>query len=275
LDWESYKELIDDFDSVLAYGKEVSASTVGMVADTDQKRYGEKIFVKLLAHCMTIRTLAPDPNRAKANELWDLSSLSAVARSAVETHDSFMHITQTGVTAEESEFRILLWELHDHTRRAKMLAAIGSSSPDYFEVVSKEQKLYERTLQHPFFLSIRGTYQKKIKDRDPPAFYFSQRDRCVVFRVDPDYYNAVTMQLSQYVHTFPFSLHQLFNFKAGTPDALHLMALPIRYSLAFLLRTIEGMMALFPGVASSPSPQVQTLMDVWSAILERGIKHVD
>ena len=75
------------------------------------------------------------------------------------------------------------------------------------------------------------------------------------------------MQLSQYVHTLPFAIHQLFNFKASSPEALHLMSLPMQYSVAFLCRAIEGMRLLFSEMTSRSAPSVEQSIAVWSGVV--------
>ena len=272
MEWPRYAAIVAEYDSLLSYAKEASASLIGLTPPTSHQGYGEQIFVKLLAHCITLRQLSPDPERANPKELWDLASVSAIARSIIETHDALMYVALGAITLEERQFRILLWELHDSNRRAKMLEAIGSTDPRYLDIVANDQQLHERVLAHQFFARLSKSVQGKVRDRDPPPFHLTQRERCSAYRINFDYYNAVTMQLSQYVHTLPYSVHQLFAFKAGSPEGLHLMSLPIQYTLAFLSRSIQGLVELFPDHIPAPKPAVQRLIAVWSAFVERGAK---
>ena len=272
MDWKRYASVIAEYDAILAYAKQVSTALVGIVPNERYQQYAEQIFVKMLAHCVTLRLLAPDPSRRIPAELWDLASVSAIARAVIEAYDAMAYVALGDIEPEEREFRLLLWELHDANRRAKMLESIGSTDPRYFEILTTGKSLRAKAIVLPFFSRTNKTVQKKIEDGDPPPFHLSQRERCAAYRINFDYYNAMTMQLSQYVHTLPFSIHQLFEFKAGSPEALHLMSLPMQYMLAFLSRGVEGIRSLFPEAGAAPSASVDNSIKVWSGVLERGVK---
>lgn len=267
-----YAALIAEYDALLAYAREVSGSLNGMVPAESENGYGEQIFVKLLGHAVTLRSLAPNPEGQGTSQLWDLSSTSTLARALVETYDALAYVALGSISSEERQFRLLLWEFHDSSRRVKMLESIGSSDPRYFEIVLKEQKLYERILVHPFLINTSKDVQKKIADRDPPPYHLTKRERCAMYQISFDYYNAVTMHLSQYVHTLPFAVHQLFAFKAGTPEALQLMSLPMQYALPFLSRAVQGIKSMFRLVAPEPSSIVHDSIAVWSGLLETGVR---
>lgn len=272
-EWSKYCTTVREFDSVLEHAKTVSASIVGLKPTDRSQIYGEQIFVKVIAHCITLRQLSPDPARQTSKELWDLPSVAAVARCVIEAHDAFTYITSATVTEAEKDFRFTLWKLHDKTRRLKMLEAIGSSDPRIARIRSEVDRLLSLVTSHARFASLPVKIQKKLTT-DPPAFYLSQRDRCAECNVDYDFYNGVTMLLSQYVHTLLFSIQQLFGFKGGSPESLRLMNQPLQYSLPFLSRVTEGIRNLFSGRTPDPPSQVAQTMAVAIAITVRGLKDV-
>lgn len=216
--------------------------------------------------------MTPDPTRKTPKKLWDLPSMSAVARCAIEAHDAFVYVALGSITPVERTFRLRLWELHDKTRRRKMLEAIGSRDPRAAEINAESERLLREVKEDPFFESLQAGVKRKVIDDDPPAYYLSQRERCEAYGVDFDYYNAVTMQLSQYVHTLPFSIHQLFEFRAGTADALALMSLPLKYVLPFLSRVTDEMRQLFPSRAPMPPSRTAKSMALWRVVSTQGVK---
>lgn len=271
-EWKKYASTVRDYDAVLEHAKAVSASLVGLTPSSSHIGYGEQIFVKLLAHCVTLRQLAPDPNRRNPKELWDLPSMSAIARCAIEAHDAFVYITLGDMTPEEREFRIRLWKLHDQSRRAKMLEGIGSQDPRNEEIRKTAERLQQEVKESPFYKSLESGVKRKLTDSDPPPYYLSQRERCTRYGVNFDYYNAITMQLSQYVHTLPFAIHQLFNFKAGNTDEIGLMSMPLQYVIPFLSRVADEMRLLFPGHAPTPPSRTAKTMALWRHIYANGVK---
>jgi len=269
-DWEKYRSFLSEYESMLAYARQMSTQLVGITPEHKYLQYAEQILVKALAHCVTFRELVIHLD--KNNVLWDLSSLSAIARSIIETHDALAYIALENVTTEERNFRIILWEYHDTSRRLKMLTAIGSQDPQFFEMKANSAAQKQKVISDPHFANLNGNVQRKINEDDPPPYHLSQRERCSVNRINFDFYNFATMQLSQHVHTLPYCIHQFFHFRAGSKEALHLMAMPIQFTLPFLARTIEGILLLFPGKCESPSKDVQNSIELWSHILESGLK---
>jgi hypothetical protein len=183
-----------------------------------------------------------------------------------------MYIAGPAVPKNEIDFRILLWEAHDKTRRLSMLEAIGSIDPQKKQMELDAQRILEEVRKNPLFDSLRGDIKKNITKRDPPAFHLSQKQLCEECGVDYEYYRAVTMQLSQYVHTFPYSVHQLFNFNAGSLEALRLMALPLQFALPFLGRSIDGMHHLFAGKTPHPPSRTARSMELWRIVSSRGVR---
>ena len=269
--WQKYQQSVRQFDAILEHAKAVSTSLVGLTTPTQNATYGEQIFVTMLAQCMTMRHIAPNPNRQMLDEFWDLPSMCAIARCVIEGHDSFMYIAADTVPADERDFRVFLWELHDKTRRLKMLESIGSKRPEVDEIRATIPILTAKVTTHPTFPVTRQDIQRKVLEGDPPAFHLSQRVRCESVGLDFEYYSTVTMQLSQYVHTLPFALHQLFSFRAGSNESLSLMSLPFDYIVPFLVRITTEMRALFPIQTPDPPARTARRMAIWNTIYERGV----
>lgn len=274
--WSDYRTKVREFDAVLEHGKAVSAALTGITLTTPQASYGEQIFVKLLAHCVALRRLAPDPTQAMPRQLQDLPSMSAVARCVIESHDAFEYVAGHSVNDAERSFRIRLWELHDATRRLKILARLGSTDPAIAGIRADAARLQLALDAHEHMASLPGELQAALRLRlarnDPPDFHLSRRQRCEMSGVDADWHEAVTMQLSQHVHTLPFSVHQLMQFQAGTPEALRLMAQPLAFALPFLVRVVQAMDQLMPGRAPKPPSRTARTMAVWQAVAGRGTK---
>ena len=276
--WNDYRSKVREFDAVLEYGKAVSAALSGQALTAPHVSYGEQIFVKLLYHCIALRRLAPDPGQQAPTELWDLPSMSAVARCIIEAHDAFEYIAGHPVTDSERGFRIRLWELHDATRRLQILAAIGSNDPAVARIRADAARLQLALGTHEYLASLPADPQAALRLRlsrnDPPDFHLSQRRRCELSGVDADWHKAIKMQLSQHVHTLPFSVHQLMQFQAGSPEALRLMAQPLVFALPFLARAIHAMDQLVPLRIPKPPSRTARTMAVWRELARQGTKDI-
>jgi hypothetical protein len=269
--WSDYRTKLREFDAVLEHGKAVSAALTGLSPALPHVSYGEQIFVKLLGHCISLRRLAPDPTQ-QPREQWDLPSMSALARCVIEAHDAFEYIAGHPVTESERSFRIRLWELHDATRRLKALGGIGSTDPAVAGILADAARLQLALEGHEYISSLpeglKAELRLRLRRSDPPDFHLSRRQCCALSGVNADWHKAVTMQLSQHVHTLPFSIHHLSQLQADTPHALRLVAMPLLFALPFLVRTIQGMDVLLPGRAPRPPSRTARTMALWRGVAD-------
>ncbi len=113
MEQNQYKEIIHSFDSLLEYAVSLFNELGGPMLDDERFTYADSIFKKLTGHAISLRTLSPDPEQKQSRVLWDLSSVSAIARALIETYDVLAYIVFNPVEASEREFRTLLWKLHD------------------------------------------------------------------------------------------------------------------------------------------------------------------
>ncbi|MCE4552971.1 hypothetical protein [Pelomonas cellulosilytica] len=274
--WEDYRTTVREYEAVLEHAKAVSSAVLAEPAAAKHARYGEQIFLKLLSHCMALHTLAADGNRRGGRALWDVPTMSAAARCVVETHDAFEYIAGHDVPAPEREFRIQLWELHDRARQLK-LTGDGSAAVSQQDALRADLRKRQLALEgHDFFaalpLELRAELRRRMVAGDPPAFHINQRQRCALSGVDADWHNAVSVELSQYVHTLPFAVERLFQLPPASPEAVRLMAMPLQAALPLLVRVTQATVRLVPGSTPEPPSRTARTMAAWRALAE-GAQH--
>jgi hypothetical protein len=268
---ERYRNVLREFDQLLAHGRSVSERLTGREFSRKEVSYADAIYTKLLCHAISLRKLSP--SLSQEPELWDVASAAAVARSLIEAFDALAYVGLHSITESERQFRILLWELHDQQRRLQMLERVRSTNPQVGDIRKRAAALLGSVTGHPFYASVLKDIQRKITKGDAPAFHLSQRDLNIASGINHDYHTTATMFLSQYVHTFPFSLHQLMEFRAGEPEALRLSSIPLQYSMAFLAKAIQGMIHIWPEGHVEPPDGVRDLLARWLFIAERGVEN--
>lgn len=174
-----------------------------------------------------------------------MPSACAIARCTVKAHDVLGYIALSEISDEERSFRVLVWRLHDQQRRSIMLRSIQSRDSQADAIHTSARDLAIQAQAHPWFANISKENQRRIRKNDAPSFLLSHKELNEANGVNHDYHVAATMMLSQYVHTLPISVHQLMEFVAGTPMALHLSSMPIQYSLGFLARSVSRIVEVF------------------------------
>lgn len=268
---ERYAEIMTEFETILRYGMEVSNRLVGSSVAERHLSYADTIYTKLLCHAISLQKLSPRATEKPKRELWDLSSACAIARCIIEAHDVLGYIVLNNISPEERDFRLLIWQLHDKQRRSKMLHSIHSKDPKANKIHKEARELMNEAITHTWYKNVPKHLQKKIADGDAPSFLLSQRDLNKANSVNYEYHVSATMWLSQYVHTFPMSLHQLFEFKAGTADALHISSIPIQYASGFMAKSIIGMASAFPDGNVKVDRHDIAICSRWCSILESGV----
>ncbi|WP_143479581.1 hypothetical protein [Aquipseudomonas alcaligenes] len=255
---------------LISVGRQVSERLVGAAPDALHQSYADPIFVKLLCHAISLHKLSPASDLMEG-QLWDMPSACAVARCIIEAHDVLEYIALANLPEEERSFRLVVWRLHDQQRRSSVLKAINSTLPQAQQIHSRAAELQTEAEQHSWFNNINREQQRRIRNGDAPSFLISHRDLNAVNGVDHDYHVAATMMLSQYVHTLPMAVHQLQEFRAGTPEGLHLSSMPIQYSLPFLARAITRMAEVFPRGNVEVTAEQESVFLRWRAIAENGV----
>lgn len=269
---QRYLEILDEYDLILAHAHGMSDRLTGRTVVEKHLSYAETIFTKLLCHAISLRKLSPTLRPFSGSELWDISSCCAVARTLIEAFDALAYVSLHPVSALEREFRLLIWELHDKEHRLHMLEEIGASGLDVDAIRSDTKILRNLAVAHTFFNELSNDVKKMIVAGKAPAYLRSKKERNVAGGINHNYYNSVTMFLSQYVHTLPFALSQLELSHAGDPGALQVMAMPLQYSMSFLAKTVVGIASLWPHAEPEMSADLRRVVDSWFFLAVQGVK---
>ncbi|CAM2158271.1 HEPN AbiU2-like domain-containing protein (plasmid) [Pararobbsia alpina] len=270
---ENYKEILAEYDALLSHAMLCCNRLTGRAIDGQHLAYVDTIFTKLICHGISLRRLSPTLDAGVPQELWDLPSACAVGRSLIEAYDALAYIGAPQISRSEREFRILLWDAHDQVRRLTMLEKIGSVDGGVNEIRQKAASLSEAIKSHNCFTNAPKDWQRRVANGDPfRPIYLTQKELNAAHGVDHDFYVTAEMFLSQYIHTFPFSIHQLMHAKAGEPGAIQLASMPLRYAIPFIVKAIDNMNAIWPDAQDAVSADLQRLMRQWRRVAEHGVK---
>ena len=267
-----YSDFHREFDEIIGHAAAVLDAQAGSKVRNERENYGEKIFGKIICHAMSLKRILPNPAPSKDSLIWDISSAYALSRTILESYEALAYVVSGTVSKQELECRIQAWKLHAQERRFKVLSLIGSRDPRLAEVEENIRELREVVLAPQYNEFIPKNVRGKIEKGDCPPYLNSRSQRLAAANVNADYFTAALMNLSSHVHTHPFSLHQLFDFKAGTPEAYGLMKVSGQYACGFLSASVRDISNLFyPRLPETPA-NVQDTLDIWCGVLETGVK---
>lgn len=268
-----YAEFRKEFDSVIGYAIKLLNAQAGHKVQNERENYGEKIFGKMVCHAISLQRLFPSLNPGFDKEIWDISSQYALSRAILESYEAFAYIVLGGLSEEELECRILAWKLHAEERRWQMLNLIGSRNPVITMIEKTVGELRSALLEKKYEPYISKDLLGKIKKGDCPDYIIPRSRRLIYGSVDIDYFKAALMQLSSHVHSHPFSLHQLFDFKAGSQEAFNLVKIGGQYACGFLCAAIRDMSELFSSRVPEADVETKRVVDQWCDLLSKGVKN--
>lgn len=267
---EKYWEILAEFDTLLSHAHALCDRLTDRAFEGQHLAYVDTIYTKLLCHGISLRRLSPTLDAKVAQqELWDLPSVSAIARSLIEAYDALAYIGAPNIGDGEREFRLLLWDAHDQSRRLTMLEKIGSVHTRVDEIRQKAAALSEQIKSHECFANASKDLQARVKRGEP--FHLTQKELNVAHGINDDFYAAATMFLSQYVHTLPFAIHQLMHAKAGDPASIQLSSMPLRYTMPFIVKAVDAMTALWPDAEEPVKDDLKMLIRQWRHVAENGV----
>lgn len=265
-----YRNTYEEFSSLLSYAVTLLEMQTGYETTSSREYYAERIFNKLVCHGLTLKQLSPSPPPADKVEFWDISSSYAIARTLIESYEALAYIALEPIPDEERTFRILLWELHADERRQRMLELIGANDPQVANVIANVQRLRREILANPLLSTLNSKIVSEIKRGETPPYHLSNSERDKRNSINNDYHRVVTMHLSSHIHTHPFSVQQLFQFRAGDDDCLQLMSIPLQYSSGFIAKSISGMTTLFTPRIPKQSHALLNTLDQWNLFHMQG-----
>lgn len=269
-----YREVLADLRLLTHCAFAISSSVRNKKTHDEREWYAAAIFSKIVSQSITLIRSLPtglELSPESGAQLWDAASACCLARAIIDAYDALAYIAVHPESLEKAELRIKVWELHDKERRAKMLRLIGSTSLMAEEITKEAEELRPKILSDPLAKDLHPSSLGKIKNGETPDFLATIEAHCSSSNINYNYYVSAKMFLSSHVHTHPFAIHQLLNFKAGDPASLVLLSVPARYATAFLAKAVEGMRSIFGNSLPAEDEASNGLISVWIGIAKKGV----
>lgn len=262
---DKFTTLRHELEEVALAAVKLSEATSGRSVSEWSHEYASYIFSKICAHALSALSLAPTgltPTKPGSTEIWDLASLCAIVRALIDSYYAMYYIAIDQVSAEERSFRQALWEFQGEHKRLELLQLKKSKSPELLKLRDKVDRMRATVIQDSFFARLSPEIQKKARKGDLPL-HLSNSELSTRAGIQPDYYKAVYRFLSSYIHTYPFSVSQLAQFRAGSSESLGLISVTLQYCLAFLCVAVRDFRTLFPDMAGFIGKDVDNTIEVW------------
>lgn len=258
-----YERTLQEFEALTRHACWLSSQTSGQPVDCWAVVEASHIFAKLCMHGLSISLLAPSGNRPV--EIWDLSSICALARCLVDAYSAMHYVAVDPVDDRERTFRRRLWVFHSEERRLDMLRLVGSKDPRVTELAADVDRLREEVASDPFYATLDNQLQRRARKGDL-ALHLTNSEIAKRAGIQPKYYKAVYRYLSNYTHTHALSVSQLAAFRAGDPESLRLIGTALQYGAAYLSMAIRDFTKIASAAPALPA-KLGVLISKWESIV--------
>lgn len=257
---KGYEEARSDLKQVAAFAAALSRASAGRIVSEWRFAIGSFVFGKLCAHTFSVLSLSPPP-RGAPGVLWDISSISTLCRSVMDSYFVLYYAAIEPVSEAERSLREAIWTFQAEQKRLALLRLAKSKSAQLPILAAEVERLLQIVTDHPLFASLPPKSQADVRKGEVPIL-LNNSQLAERRGVSTDYYKSVFRSLSSYVHAHPFCISQLQAFRAGGADELRLIATMLRFCLAFVSLAATDYLTLFPDLPR-PSLEVKEIMDTW------------
>ena len=244
----AYKETLAKFELLC---EEVLGRSIQKSGQEDSREiYGIQVYSKISMHALAIQKILPHSryNQDMEKQIWDLGSLPVLIRALFQAYYHFFYIMLDDDPEYDFDFKIEILDYHSEKERLRMLESIYRKSTKTDEVKNMIDEVNERIDEKKIEL-VDNPLSKKLKKKDNVLYclimngvrYAVKTDKELSKNANISKWYCSTMQkyLSQYVHTTPFSVKEIFVFRHledGDPSAFIVMLKHAINYLAFSIR---------------------------------------
>ena len=227
-----------EFRKIVKRAEKISLGTGGQPSSGRRMFWGSVLFTRIVVTAKSLDRLAPDP---RPREHWDFSSAAAVSRNLFEACLVFQYLCGEGPSEELREARFILFDLHDHGSRKRLL-------PDLPEPPEVQADLIRRFDANPHLAAFDDRRRKvALRGEKTP---FIQDDVLAEMDFDQEQFRLIYRLLSHHTHTGPLSFYRMVEHNRGagveTAHEKRYMIMTLRIASDFLVRTIQTHLHIFP-----------------------------
>ncbi|MEQ9110607.1 MAG: DUF5677 domain-containing protein [Rhodospirillaceae bacterium] len=261
---KKYKLAITELEKIFVTVAHISANIMGRQAQDRKQEFGSIVFTKICCHCHSVLQLVPrQPIMATTEpELWDISSIASIGRALLESYYSFFYLSVDVVDEDMEAFRWLLWDYSCEFKRLQQLELIGSQSPLLSDLRREVEALKNTLVESSIFKRQTESVRRKMTGGQMGVFS-TNTDLSQRAGISKKYYKLLYDYLSSYVHSYSLSINQLQSFRAGSAEAVHIIALLARYCLVYMCFSLRDITQLFPDQKLLIDNDVKGIMDDW------------
>ena len=193
-----------EYRSLVSRAELVSRSSGGVPSTGSRMFWGSVLFTRIVVTSKSVDLLLPNP---KPGAHWDFSATASLTRNLLEACLVYFWLCGIGIDEIERQGRFILYNLHDHGSRKRLLPE-GEENPDVHADLVRKFDANEFLTK---FDAKRRTVALK-GERTP----FIQDDVLSEIGFDREHFRLVYRFFSEHTHTGPLAFYRVLEHDRGT-----------------------------------------------------------
>jgi Family of unknown function (DUF5677) len=233
-----YLALRQEYRALVNRAERISRGSSGILSTGNRMFWGSVLFTRVVVTAKSVSLLLPDP---KPGAHWDFSATASLTRNLTEACLVYHWLCGVGVGETEREGRFILYNLHDHGSRKRLLRD-GEENPEV------HTDLVRQFDANPYLATFDAKRRAKaLKGETTP---FIQDEVLGEIGFDKTLFRLIYRFFSQHTHTGPMAFYRIADNGHGTGvETRHeklYMALVLGIAREFLVRAIEVQLDIVP-----------------------------
>ncbi|MHB8483392.1 MAG: DUF5677 domain-containing protein [Nitrospiria bacterium] len=247
---DQYDEEQKMFHSVVSAATVISQGAAGRPSPSSRHYWASVLFTRLCNNGVSLLYMTPRNRLVKVKiDIWNFAAIASLSRNLIDCYLAFYYLCVDKVTDDEWICRWNIFNLHDCSRRRKMLECFGATESELKCFDDQTEELRDRLLKNSYFRSLDKKVQKDYL-RAKSAYLLTQDDLMKRIGLDIGSFRGLYIFLSSQTHSFPLGFYRtgVDNRGRGLENRVEKNYICSMFSISsfFVRRATNEMVDLFP-----------------------------
>ena len=230
------KELKENFEFLTEIATDLSMQFDGVDTECRKKKTSTYYLAKLVHSCWSVNKLLPESDE----DFFDFPSIAAICRNIIELTNLCWYYCIDDNEESESEFRFLLYDLHDSSALNSIFENLGFELDDLDKLEQEKDALKKLIIEHPKFQTLTAEDKKQVKKGRKSTLqnqFQIVESRCI----NSNEFHGLYKLLSTHTHSTATSIKFLTNSRLNSSELdKAFLGLTINYTSSFIAEMVKS-----------------------------------
>ena len=230
------EELKGNFEFLTEIATDLSMQFDGVDTECRKKKTSTYYLAKLVHSCWSLNKLLPESD----DDFFDFPSIASICRNIIELTNLCWYYCIDENDELESEFRFLLYDLHDSTALISIVENLGFELDDIDKLQQEKDTLKKLIIEHPKFQTLTAEEKKQVKKGRKSTLqnqFQIIESRCI----NSNEFHGLYKLLSTHTHSTATSINLLTNSRLNSSELDKVfLGLTIDYTSSFIADMVKS-----------------------------------